>query len=152
VPFCHLTFSGGRPVLRRYERTKVPEKTLGAAFRTRRWSRGLDQKQAATEIGISVKTYAGWETNSREPDLRSIPAAIRFLGFDWRPQGVTLGARIRRARTATGLSLTELATFLKTDPATIGGWETGLHAPSNRSLVKLEEWLPRIVESHSPAS
>lgn len=42
------------------------EGTLGAAFRTRRWSRGLDQKQAAEEIGVSVKTYAGWETNCQE--------------------------------------------------------------------------------------
>ena len=53
---------------------------LGAAFRVRRWSRGLEQREAAAEIGVSIATYRGWETNRYEPDLRHVPAAIRFLG------------------------------------------------------------------------
>src|SRR3990170_6866938 len=134
VPFCHRTFSVGRPVLRRYERTKVPDGTLGAAFRVRRWSRGVDQKQAAQEIGVSVKTYCGWETNRSEPDLSNIPAAIRFLGFDWRPQSVILGERIRRARTAAGLSIKALAAVVGLDPSTVGECETGLRKPSRRSV------------------
>ncbi len=32
----------------------MPEGTLGAALRLRRWSRGLDQKQVAEEIGVSI--------------------------------------------------------------------------------------------------
>jgi|ERR1051326_1059477 transcriptional regulator with XRE-family HTH domain len=144
VPFCHLTFSAGRPILRRYERTKVPEETLGAAFRARRWSRGLGQREAAEEIGVSVDTYCNWEVNRREPDLRNIPAAIRFLGFDWRPQGASLGARVHRARTAAGLSITRLAALLGADPSTVGGWEAGRQVPSKRSAEKLEWWLSRI--------
>jgi DNA-binding XRE family transcriptional regulator len=88
--------------MRRSGRANISAETLGAAFR--RWSCGLQQRQAAAEIGISVATYCNWETNRSEPDLRNIPAAIQFLGFDWRPQGKTLGARLRRARTAAGLS------------------------------------------------
>jgi DNA-binding XRE family transcriptional regulator len=107
VPFCHLTFSAARPILRQHERTKVPEGTLGAAFRARRWSRGLDQKQAAEEIGVSMKTYCGWETNRSEPDLRDIPAAIGFLGLDRKPEGDNLGARIHSARTAAGPSVAQ---------------------------------------------
>jgi len=57
VPFCHLAFSAPRPAIRRYERIRVPEGTLGAAFRERRWSRGLEQWEAAEEIGVSVATY-----------------------------------------------------------------------------------------------
>jgi transcriptional regulator with XRE-family HTH domain len=87
-----LTFLAGQPPLRRYERVKVPERTLAAAFRARRWSRGLEQREeAAAEIGVSVNIYCGWETNRGRPDLRHIPAAIRFLGFDWREPGTTLG-------------------------------------------------------------
>jgi hypothetical protein len=56
VPFCQLTFLSVRPPLRHYERVKVPEGTLGAAFRTRRWGRGLEQREAAKEIGMSVAT------------------------------------------------------------------------------------------------
>ena len=143
VPFCHLTFLAERPPLRRYERVKVPEGTLGAAFRERRWSRGLEQQGAAAEIGVSVKTYAGWETNSREPNLRNIPASIRFLGFDWRQHGAGLGTRIRIARTAAGLSIKQLAAVLGADASTVADWEAGLHAPSKRSATKLHKWLAR---------
>jgi transcriptional regulator with XRE-family HTH domain len=141
VPFCHLAFSAPRPALRRYERTKVPAGTLGAAFRERRWSRGLEQWEAAEEIGVSVATYRAWETNRMKPDLRNIPAAIRFVGLDWRPQHASLGGRIRRMRTAAGLSVAQLATLLGVDPSTVLGWEAGLHEPSARSAAKLEKWL-----------
>jgi transcriptional regulator with XRE-family HTH domain len=144
VPFCHLTFSAARPVLRRYERTKVPEGTLGAAFRERRWSRGLEQWQAAEQIGISVATYRNWEVNRSEPDLRHIPAAIRFLGFDWRLSDASLGARIGLARTAAGLSIKQLAARLGADPSTVSGWETGLHTPSKRFAGKLAALLSRL--------
>ena len=144
MPFCHLTFSTVRPILRRYERTKVPEGTLGAAFRAQRWSRFLDQKQAAEEIGVTVATYCNWEVNRAEPDLRNIPAAIWFLGFDWRPKGVTLGERIRRARTAAALSIRQLAALLGVDSSTLRQCERGLHKPSRRLAAKLDAWLAHL--------
>lgn len=98
---------------------------------------------AAEEIGVSVKIYCGWETNRHEPDLRNIPAAIGFLGFDWRSHGASLGARIHYARTAAGLSIKQLATLLGADPSTVSGWEAGSHEPSARSQAKLEAWLSR---------
>lgn len=57
---------------------KVPEETLGVAFRARCWSRGFEEKQAAEEIGVSVDTYRVWEANPTTPGLRNIPAAIHF--------------------------------------------------------------------------
>jgi transcriptional regulator with XRE-family HTH domain len=150
VPFCHLRFSAVRPVERRYERAQIPAATLGAAFRERRWSRALDQRAAADEIGISVATYRGWETNRTRPDLLNMPAAIRFLGFDWRTHDASLGARIRRARTAAGLSLRQLAARLRTDPTTVRGWEIGLHAPTVASRARLDRWLaPASAGTHS---
>src|SRR4028118_1465543 len=107
-------------------------------FRVRRWSLGLDQKDAAKEIGVSVATYCGWETNRREPALRNIPAAIRFLGFERRPQGATLGGRVRHARTAAGLSITRLAALIEADPSAVSEWESNLRTPLRRSTEKLE--------------
>jgi transcriptional regulator with XRE-family HTH domain len=147
VPFCHLTFSVVRGPIPRYERTKVPLGTLGAAFRQRRWSRGLEQLQAASEIGVSAATYCAWETNRREPALRHLPTAIRFLGFDWRQPPTSIGAQIHQARTAAGLSIRELAVRLRADPTTVRGWEAGLHAPSRRSVVIINEWLADVSTS-----
>lgn len=130
----------------------MPEGTLGAAFRARRWSRGLDQKDAAKEIGVCTATYCCWENNLTEPDLRNIPRAIRFLGFDFRPSGASLGDRIRNARTAAGLSITELADRLGSDASAVREWESGLHAPSKRSAAKLEDWLARSVKSEPAMS
>jgi transcriptional regulator with XRE-family HTH domain len=119
VPFCHLTFLVDRPLFRPNERVEGQPGTLGAAFQERRWSRGLKRSEAAKEIGVSVATYLLWETNRSEPDLRNISRAIRFLGRDWRPQGASLGDRIRQTRTAVGLPIKQLAIVLTTDPSTI---------------------------------
>jgi transcriptional regulator with XRE-family HTH domain len=130
-----------RPPFGYHEWAVITPGTLGAAFRAKRWERRLDQQQAAQEIGVSVKTYWGWETNRREPDLRNIPAAIRFLGSDWRPDAGSLGDRIRQTRTALGLSIEKLATFLGTNPSAISKWEGGRATPSKRSAAKLQDWL-----------
>lgn len=102
--------------IRRYERAKVPTGTLGAAFRERRWSRGLEQWEAAEEIGVSTATYRNWGVNRSVPALKHIPAAIQFLGFDWRETGESLGARIRHFRTTGGLSIRDFAAALELDP------------------------------------
>ena len=88
---------------------------------------------------------------SGAPDLRNIPAAIRFLGQDWRPAGGGLGDRIRRTRTAAGLSISELARVLRLDESAVRGWEVGLHNPSRRSAEKIQEWLERTLSS-SPSA
>ena len=141
VPFCHLTFSSSRPVLRRYERTNVPEGTLGGAFRTRRWTLGLEQKQAAKEIGTTLATYRNWEMNRSAPALKHLPGAIAFLGYDWRQEAPSLGDRIRRMRTAARLSIRDLAEVLGSDASTVAGWEAGTSTPSKRWADKLQAWL-----------
>jgi len=141
VPFCHLTFSAPRPALRRYERTKVPAGTLGAAFRERRWSRRLEQWQTAAEIGVSVATYRGWEVNRAAPTVKHLPGAIAFLGYDWRDADESFGNRLRHGRTAAGMSIKELAAVLRVDPSTIQKWETSLHIPSTRYRARLDDWI-----------
>jgi hypothetical protein len=55
--FCHLAFSASRLRIRPYERAHIQAATLGAAFRERRWSRNLDQRATAAEIGVTLATY-----------------------------------------------------------------------------------------------
>lgn len=143
VPFCHLAFLVDRPVVPRYERAKVAEGTLGAAFRDRRWSLRLEQRETAAQLGVTVATYRNWEMNRSEPDLRHIPAAIRFLGFDWRKFGDRIGDQVWQARTAAGLSIKDLSRILDSDESAICKWEAGLSLPSRRSLSKIRWWLSR---------
>ena len=141
MPFCHLAFSAPRPALRRYERTKVPAGTLGAAFRERRWSRRLEQWQAAVEIGVSVATYRGWEVNRRVPTVKHLPGAIAFLGFDWRDSNDSFGGQIRMTRTRRGLSIREAASQIGIDPTTLRRWEVGDGLPSATLRRAIETWL-----------
>lgn len=120
---------------------KIPEGTLGALLREQRWTRGLEQRQAAVLIGTTLATYRNWETNFAAPTLKYVPGVIAFLGYDWRPQGASLGDRIRQTRTAVGLSIKQVAVVLDTDPSTISRWEAGLGVPSKRSADKLKKWL-----------
>jgi hypothetical protein len=78
VPFCHLAFSAARPPERRYERVKVPHGTLGGAFRQRRWARGLQQSEAAKDIGISVKTYCGMGDEPHDASTHPPPRRHRL--------------------------------------------------------------------------
>ncbi|HXI42494.1 MAG TPA: helix-turn-helix transcriptional regulator [Bryobacteraceae bacterium] len=78
--------------------------------------------------------------NRSVPALKHLPGAIAFLGYDWRQEGASLGNAFGRARTAAGLSISELAVVLG-DESTVAGWETELHEPSRRSSAKLAEWL-----------
>jgi DNA-binding transcriptional regulator YiaG len=141
VPFCHLTFSASRPVERRFERAKVPAGTLGAVFRERRWSRALEQWQAAVEIGVSTATYRNWEVNRSVPTVKHLPAAIAFLGYDWRSSNGTFGDRVRTARTGRGLSIRQLAAAIGADSSTLARWEANVGIPSAALRPIIHAWL-----------
>lgn len=115
--------------------------TLGAAFRARRAELGMEQREAAARIGVSVASYRGWEVNRREPTVSSLPGAIGFLGRDWRPIAATFGAELQRARTAAGLSLKGLARELRLDWTTLRRWEAGSSEPSTMLRGRVDEWL-----------
>jgi DNA-binding XRE family transcriptional regulator len=140
VPFCHLRFSASRPAERRYERAKVPAGTLGAAFRERRWSRGLEQWQAAKEIGVSTATYRNWEVNRAAPTVKHLPGAIAFLGYDWRGSGETFGARVRIVRTERGLSIRAAAAEIGIDPTTLRRCEIGAGALPRSMRARIDSW------------
>jgi transcriptional regulator with XRE-family HTH domain len=121
LPFCHVTLRGQKP------RPGYPEHpaTIGEHLKKRRLDRGLRQKDVARELGVNFKTYENWEQGKYEPEIRFLPAVIRFLGYDPSPAPVSLPDRIRAARRRQGISQRELARRLGLDPVTVWAWEAG---------------------------
>jgi DNA-binding XRE family transcriptional regulator len=67
----------------RKSRPGYPEddpKTLGEHLRRVRLDRGLSQRQAAEAIGCHPTALLHWEKGHAEPELRFLPAILRFLG------------------------------------------------------------------------
>lgn len=102
---------------------------------------GLQAKQLAARLNIDPQTLAYWEQGRWLPSLRHLPVVIDWLGYDPRPSEGTLGARLRRLRTARGLSHRQLASVLRVDPSTLISWESGEHSPSLRNQSKLHRLL-----------
>lgn len=57
-------------------------KTIGDHVRRRRMALKLHQKDVAAQIGVTACTVFNWESNSRTPDGRIMPAVVGFLGYD----------------------------------------------------------------------
>lgn len=98
---------------------------MGEHLRRVRLDRGLSQRQAAEAIGCHPTALLPWEKGSAEPELRFLPAILRFLGYDPRPAPATFGGRLRAAREAKGLTARELARRLGLDPGTLAAWGDG---------------------------
>lgn len=88
-----------------------------------RLDRGLWQKQVAKAIGCSKASLTNREKGRAEPALRFLPAILAFLGYDPRPEPVSLGGSIGAAREAAGLSEAALARRLGLDLGTLSAWE-----------------------------
>jgi DNA-binding XRE family transcriptional regulator len=93
-------------------------------------------------------TVCGWEGNATIPEVRYIPAILQFLGYDPLPPVSSLPERLVAARRRLGLSQRNMALTLGVDPATLMGWESGRHQPTERSL----EQIGRILHSPSQVS
>ena len=93
-------------------RTQPPEKleTLGDHLRRRRLMLKLIQAQVAAQFGVDKSSIHNWETNVCEPEVKYMPAVIRFLGYNPLPPGNGCGDRLVQCRTALGLSSCALGT------------------------------------------
>lgn len=97
--------------------------TLGEHLKRRRLDLCLRQTDVAQKLGANKKTYENWEQGRYEPETRFLPGILGFLGYDPRPEGATLGQRIRRRREGDGLTQEDLARRLGLDPSTVAAWE-----------------------------
>jgi transcriptional regulator with XRE-family HTH domain len=98
----------------------------------------------AEAIGCHLSSLLNWEKGRAVPELRFLPAILRFLGYDPRPAADTFGGRIRAAREGAGLSERELARRLGLDPGTVAAWERDeVRRPFPRIRRVFEQYVAR---------
>ena len=99
--------------------------SLGDHIRKRRLKLGLFQKELAQRLGVNPWTILNWEKGDTEPPIASIPAIVRFLGYDPFPQPKTLAQHLLAKRREMGWAIVKAAEVVGVDPSTWGGWERG---------------------------
>jgi transcriptional regulator with XRE-family HTH domain len=139
-----LRHSWGRVV-----RTPVAPQTIGDHIRKRRVGLKLLQKDVADQLGVCEPSVYNWEANTSTPEIRYMPAIIRFLGYNPLPLADTLAGQLVRQRTSLGLSQKESAKGLSVDPATLARWERGEREPAGMFLDRVERFLNQNVDGHS---
>jgi transcriptional regulator with XRE-family HTH domain len=102
----------------------------------------------AREIGCSKASLTNWEKGHAEPELRFLPAILRYLGYDPRPAPATFGGHPRAAREGAGLSEEALARQLGLDPGTLAAWERDeVRRPYLRIRWVFERWLSSVARA-----
>jgi transcriptional regulator with XRE-family HTH domain len=99
--------------------------TLGEHVKKRRLELNLTQKQAAERLWVTPWTVLNWEKGHTEPPIESMPAIIRFLGYDSFPEPKNIPERLLAKRRAMGWSIKEAARQFGVDAGTWGAWERG---------------------------
>ncbi len=120
LPFAHVSLKSLIPKPYDFE-----PKTLGEHVRKKRLEMGLMQDEVAAQIGVNPWSILNWEKGKTEPFIASIPAIIRFLGYDPFPQPQTLSQHLLAKRRAMGWSIKEAANTVGVDPSTWRNWERG---------------------------
>jgi site-specific DNA recombinase len=115
--------------------------TIGDHIRLRRLGLKLLQREAAEQLGVDKASVFNWESNAGEPEIRFIPAIIRFLGYNPLPEAKTLAERLIRQRTTLGMSRKQAALELGVDAGTLARWERGERAPLGESLGRVGRFL-----------
>jgi len=100
-------------------------RTLGEHIRRRRLVLKLTQKEVADQLGAICWTILNWGKGHTQPPIESIPAIVRFLGFDPFPRPKTLPEYPLAKRRAMGWSIRVAAWALGVDPSTWRNWERG---------------------------
>jgi DNA-binding transcriptional regulator YiaG len=99
------------------------------------------QKEVAEQLGVSKSCVRNWEGNTTTPEVRYVPAIIRFLGYDPLPQATGWGERLVRHRTTLGITQTVAAGRLGVDQGTLAKWEQGKREPQDGFLGRVKRFL-----------
>jgi transcriptional regulator with XRE-family HTH domain len=118
------SYSTGRVI-----RIPLAPQTVGDHIRKRRLGLKLLQREVAEQLGVDKTSVFNWEGNRSSPEIRYMPAIIRFLGYNPLPAANTLAEQLVRHRTGLGLSQKESAERLGVDPSTLAKWEQGKREP-----------------------
>jgi transcriptional regulator with XRE-family HTH domain len=130
------SYSTGRVV-----RIPTAPQSVGDHLRKRRLGLKMLQKDVAEQIGVDKTSVFNWEANTTAPEIRYVPAIIRFLGYNPLPAANTLSEQLVRQRTSLGLSQKESAGRIDVDPGTLAKWEQGKREPQGVFLGRVKRFL-----------
>jgi transcriptional regulator with XRE-family HTH domain len=122
-------------------RIPTQPQTIGDHIRRRRLGLKLLQREAAEQIGVCEPSIFNWESNRGTPEIRFMPAIIRFLDYNPLPEATTVAEQLVRHRTALGLSRNKAAKELGVDAGTLARWERGGQEPAGELLRQVERFL-----------
>jgi transcriptional regulator with XRE-family HTH domain len=126
----------------------VPQ-TVGDHIRRRRLGMKLLQRDVAEQLGVDKTSVFNWEANTSNPEVRYMPAIIRFLGYNPLPAANTLAEQLVRQRTSLGLSQKESAGRIGVDSGTLAKWERGEREPAGALLSRVRRFLDNEQAPHS---
>ena len=115
--------------------------TVGDHIRRKRLGLKMLQREVAERIGVGETSVFKWEANTSQPDLKYMPAVIRFLGYNPLSAAKGWGERLVRQRTSLGMTQGEAAKRLGVDPGTLARWERGKREPARVLLERVERFL-----------
>jgi transcriptional regulator with XRE-family HTH domain len=108
------SYSTGRVI-----RIPTQPQTIGDHIRRRRLGLKMHQKDVAKQIEVDTTSVHNWEGNLSKPEIRYMPAIIRFLGYSPLPEAKSWADRLVQCRTALGFSQKEAARRLDADQGTL---------------------------------
>ena len=110
-------------------------------IRKRRLGLKMLQREVAEQLGVEKTSVFNWEANTSAPEIRHMPAIIRFLGYNPLPEVDGWGTRLVRCRSTLGLTQKETARGLGVDPGTLARWERGEREPTGAFLERVKRFL-----------
>lgn len=115
--------------------------TIGDHIRKIRLDRGLGHKHVAEAIRATAGSVNSWEVGRAEPEVRYIPAIIKFLGYNPRSMPSDTLEQLRWFKWTHGMSLERLGKAMRRDPEQLAGWLSGRIRPFKKSLDMMESFL-----------
>lgn len=114
----------------------TPLQTLPDHLRKRRSELGLSQRKTAARMGVDYWTYLNWERGRTQPVTAQFRPVIEFLGYDPSPPPATLRERLQAKRRALGVTLEQVAKYLKWDPDSLTSYLDGSwRLPADRAVA-----------------
>ena len=101
---------------------------------------GLFQREVAVKIGISEASVWNWERGI-EPELRYMPAIIKFLGYVPFDCPDDLIGRLRYFKLINGFSYERLGKIMGRDPEQLTDWMSSGTEPCRRNKQFIDEFL-----------
>lgn len=102
-------------------------KTIGDHVRAARVSRGLEQREVASLLGVTESTVWNWEDGRSSPPIHRCQTVIEFIGYHPFPRPRTFAEELVSFRRLKGLRVRDAAILAKVNPASWSSWERDEH-------------------------